>query len=122
MAYRLPGPSSPDDLTARRKELVYCDGYDTTTGMTAQTTDTNSNETDLPVFGTDENISGTNVVSANVSMAILEQDEKSNGFLRLIHGMRPTTNPLNSPANIVAYESRPSMFLYYARVTTTARL
>lgn len=98
MTYRLPGASSPEDLTARRKELAYCDGYDTTTGMTAQTSDTNTTETDLPVFGTDDNISGTNVTSANIAMTILEQNEKSNGFLRLIHNMRPTTNPLNSPA------------------------
>jgi len=95
--YQLSGPKSPDDLTDRRKELIYCDGYDVTAGVTVFGADPNNNDFDSPVFGQDENLSGTSTNSANVNLTIFEQNEKSNGFLRLIHGMRPSNNPLNAP-------------------------
>lgn len=102
MADKLTGPRTPSDLTDRRKELIYCDGYDSTDGVTAFTSDPNNNETDIAVFGSDDNIAATNTTSANVNLTILEQNEKLNAFMRLIHGMRPDNNPLNTPKQ---YES-----------------
>lgn len=95
--YKLTGPMSAEDLTDRRKELIYCDGYDVTAGVTAFTAEPNNSEVDEAVFGQDDNITGTNTTSTTVGLTILEQNDKSNGFLRLIHGMKPKKNPWASP-------------------------
>ncbi len=97
MSNRLPGPRSPEDLTDRRNEEVYVDGYNVTDGMTAFTGDANVSDTDIPVFGQKDNITGTITTSSNLSMTVLEQNEKSNGLMRLLHGMKPSSNPLNDP-------------------------
>lgn len=97
MPWKLPGPKSPEDLTDRRKELLFCDGYDATPGVIALTSTPNNTDFDQPVFGSDENLAGTNSTSSNLSLTLLEQNEKSNGLLHLLHGKRPDTNPLNAP-------------------------
>ena len=97
MVDKLSGPKNPSDLSDRRKELIFCDGYDSTEGITAFTSDPNNNDTDIPVFGSDDNIAGTNTTSANVAATLLEQNDKSNAFMRLVHGMQPSNNPLNTP-------------------------
>lgn len=100
--FQLTGPKAAGDLTERRKELIYCDGYDVTTGVTTFNADPNNQETDVPVFGQDENITGTATTSSNVGLTILEQNAKSNGFMRLLHGLRPSNNPLNYPTQFNA--------------------
>lgn len=100
---KLTGPRSSSDLTERRKELIFVDGYDCTAGMTVFTSDHNTNEVDEAVHGSDANLTGSTTTSSNVSATILEQDAKLNGFQRLIHGMRPTNNPKNTP---VKYDSK----------------
>lgn len=79
------------------------DGYDASAGMTAFTADPNVNETDIPQFGKDDNLTGTVTSSNNVAFTVLEQSEKSLGVMRLLHGKKPSTNPLNDPKQ---YRSR----------------
>lgn len=97
MANKLTGPRSASDLTERRKELIFVDGYDCTAGLTVFTSDHNTNEVDVPVHGSDDNLTGVTTTSSNVSATILEQNVKPNGFLRLLHAMRPTNDPLDTP-------------------------
>lgn len=91
--YKPVSVKTPEDLTERRKELLYFDGYDVTTGLTVQDSSPNVKETDIPVYGQDENITGTNVTSANVSATIMEPNIGVQGAMRLIHGMKPVKDP-----------------------------
>jgi len=103
LGYKLKSAKSPDDLTERRKELIYIDGYDQTEGVTVFTLTPNVNETNLPVFGRDSNITGTNVTSSAVSITVLEPNEGVPGIVRLIHNQKPVNDP---GANPTQYRSK----------------
>lgn len=97
MGNKLTGVQDSGDLTDRRKELVFVEGYNVTAGVTVFGADHNNKETDEAVFGADKNITGQATVSSNITITQLEANEKYNGFMRLIHNMRPSNNPLNTP-------------------------
>lgn len=91
--YKPNAARSPSDLTERRKELIFADGYDVTEGATVMTATANKNEINLAVFGQDENITGTNITSASLSLTLLESDKGVVGFNRIIHNAKPVKDP-----------------------------
>lgn len=97
MAYKPKAAKSPDDLTERRKELIFLDGYDVTDGVTVFTASPNTEDVNLPVFGQDENITGTSVTSAGVNISALEPNESIPQLVRLLHNQRPSKDPLANP-------------------------